>query len=55
MVYHGPRRRAINLQNGFSNCREGERNCTIKGYQVWAVTNLHFLHRHIRDTVIILE
>ena len=37
----------------------GARNCPVKGCQVWAATRtamkVHFLHRHVRYTIIILE
>ena len=58
MGENGPQRRVTNLQDGFPNCRV-LRNCPVEGYQGRAAMRtaiqLHFLHRHFRDNVIIPE
>ena len=58
---HGPQRRSMNLQDGFSN-RGGEgeaRKFPVEGCRgqaaMWTGMRVYFLHRHVRDTVIILK
>ena len=55
---HGPRRKSKKLQEGFSN-RDGDEDFPVDQCRgrttMRTAVRVHFLHRHIRDTVIILE
>ena len=55
---HGPEWGATYLHNGLPDCW-GPRKCPIEGCPGWEETStamrFHFFHRHVRDTIIILE
>ena len=56
---HGPQRRSTNIQDVFSDRGGGSRNCLVEGFggrvATQTVMKVHFIHQHVRDTVIILE